>query len=155
MTGSLSVTSSTSGDQSAFGSSGPPQTPAILVGGGSGIVPLMAMLRLARQSGQSDLVRMAVSVQTPDDLYYANELPGPETTVAYTRAVPPSFMRPPSRLTEHDLAPLLLPTRPPSCAARPASPTSPVGCCWASANPWKGSELSGSAPPVSSQSFSL
>lgn len=60
------------------------QSPAVLVGGGSGIVPLMAMLRLARRSGQSDLLRMAVSVRTPDDLYYAHELPGPETTVAYT-----------------------------------------------------------------------
>jgi ferredoxin-NADP reductase len=85
------------------------QTPAILVGGGSGIVPLMAMLRLARQSGQSDLVRMAVSVRTPDDLYYAHELPGPETTVAYTRAVPLTSTLLPNRLSEHDLAPLLLP----------------------------------------------
>jgi ferredoxin-NADP reductase len=85
------------------------QTPAILVGGGSGLVPLMAMLRLARQSGQSDLVRMAVSVRAPDDLYYAQEMPGPETTVAYTRAAPPSYSRPAGRLSEHDLAPLMLP----------------------------------------------
>jgi ferredoxin-NADP reductase len=85
------------------------RTPAVLVGGGSGIVPLMAMLRLARQSGQSDLIRMAISVRTPDDLYYAHELPGPETMVAYTRAVPPSFARPTGRLSEQDLAPLLLP----------------------------------------------
>ena len=85
------------------------QTPAILVGGGSGIVPLMAMLRLARQTGRSDLIRMAVSVRTPEDLYYAHELPGPETTVAYTRTVPPSYPRPAGRLSEHDLAPPLLP----------------------------------------------
>ena len=85
------------------------ETPAILVGGGSGVVPLMAMLRLARQSGHSDLVRMAVSVRTPDDLYYADELPGPETTVVYTRAVPPSSSWPAGRLSEDDLAPLLLP----------------------------------------------
>jgi ferredoxin-NADP reductase len=85
------------------------QAPALLLGGGSGIVPLMAMLRLARQSGQSDLVRMAVSVRTPNDLYYAQELPGPETTVAYTRAIPPSWPRPAGRLSEDDLAPLLLP----------------------------------------------
>ena len=85
------------------------ETPAILVGGGSGVVPLMAMLRLARQSGRSDLLRMAVSVRTPDDLYYAHELPGPETTVAYTREVPPSSPRPPGRLSQQDLAPLLLP----------------------------------------------
>ncbi len=85
------------------------ETPAILVGGGSGVVPLMAMLRLGRQSGHSDLVRMAVSVRTPEDLYYAHELPGPETTVAYTRAVPLSSSSSPRRLSEEDLAPLLLP----------------------------------------------
>jgi ferredoxin-NADP reductase len=84
------------------------ETPAVLVGGGSGIVPLMAMLRLARKSGRSDLVRMAVSVRTPDDLYYAHELPGPETTVAYTRVVPPSYPRPANRLSEEDLSPLLM-----------------------------------------------
>jgi ferredoxin-NADP reductase len=85
------------------------ETPAILVGGGSGVVPLMAMLRLARQSGHSDLLRMAVSARTPEDLYYAHELPGPETTVAYTRERPPSSPQPPRRLSEQDLAPLLLP----------------------------------------------
>src|SRR5271165_3013718 len=85
------------------------QAPALLVGGGSGIVPLMAMLRLARQSGRSDLVRMAVSVRTPDDLYYAQEIPGPETTVAYTRAVPQSSAVLPGRLSEKDLLPLMLP----------------------------------------------
>ena len=84
------------------------ETPAILIGGGSGIVPLMAMLRLARQSGRSDLVRMAVSVRTPDDMYYAGELPGPETTVAYTRSVPPSYPRSAGGLSERDLAPMLL-----------------------------------------------
>jgi ferredoxin-NADP reductase len=85
------------------------QTPALLIGGGSGIVPLMAMLRLARQSGRSDLVRMAVSVRTPSDLYYADELPGPETTVTYTRAGLQSSVVPPGRLSEKDLAPLVLP----------------------------------------------
>src|SRR3954454_13588006 len=33
-------------------------TPALLVGGGSGIVPLMAMLRLARQLGRTDLLQL-------------------------------------------------------------------------------------------------
>jgi ferredoxin-NADP reductase len=51
-------------------------TPAVLVGGGSGVVPLMAMLRLARRTGRADLVRVVVSVRSPDDLYYADELPG-------------------------------------------------------------------------------
>jgi ferredoxin-NADP reductase len=84
-------------------------TPALLVGGGSGVVPLMAMLRLARRNRRSDLVRVAVSVRSPEDLYYADELPGPETTVVYTRAAPAGAARPPGRLGHDDLAPLLMP----------------------------------------------
>jgi ferredoxin-NADP reductase len=77
--------------------------PALLVGGGSGVVPLMAMLRLARRTGRSDLVRLVVSARTPADLYYAMELPGPEATVLYTRQAPPSWPRPPARLMANDL----------------------------------------------------
>ncbi len=85
------------------------QTPAILVGGGSGIVPLMAMLRLARQSGRSELVRLVVSARSPGDLYYAAELPGPETTIVYTRVAPPTWPRPPGRLNALDLPSPLTP----------------------------------------------
>jgi ferredoxin-NADP reductase len=81
--------------------------PALLVGGGSGIVPLMAMLRLARTTGRADLVRLVVSVRTPDDLYYASEVPGPETTIVYTRTAPAGAERPPRRLAPDDIAPLL------------------------------------------------
>ena len=77
--------------------------PALLVGGGSGVVPLMSMLRLARATGRSDLVRLVVSVRSPDDLYYRGELPGPEVTVVYTRAAPPGVERPGGRLTLADL----------------------------------------------------
>ncbi|HYR64193.1 MAG TPA: ferredoxin reductase [Actinomycetota bacterium] len=77
--------------------------PALLVGGGSGVVPLMAMLRLARRSGRSDLLRLVVSARSPADLYYAAELPGPETTIVYTRATPPSWPRPVGRLNRGDL----------------------------------------------------
>ncbi len=52
--------------------------PALLIGGGSGVVPLMAMLRLARRQGVPDLVRLLVSVRRPQDLYYAGELPAPD-----------------------------------------------------------------------------
>jgi ferredoxin-NADP reductase len=85
--------------------------PALLVGGGSGVVPLMAMLRLARRTGRSDLVRVVVSVRTPDDLYYADEIAGPETTLVYTRATPPSFARPPGRLSSGDIPPFAAGTR--------------------------------------------
>ena len=77
--------------------------PALLVGGGSGVVPLMAMLRLARHNGKADLVRLVVSVRTPDDLYYADEIVGPETTIVYTRATPAALPRPPARLAPDDI----------------------------------------------------
>jgi len=77
--------------------------PALLVGGGSGIVPVMAMLRLARRTGRTDLVHLVVSVRTPDDLYYAHEVAGTETTIVYTRTAPPGFARAPTRLTPHDI----------------------------------------------------
>jgi ferredoxin-NADP reductase len=78
-------------------------SPALLVGGGSGVVPLMAMLRLARRSGTPDLVRLVVSVRTPEDLYYGTEIVGPETTLVYTRATPPGFARAPARLSRDDI----------------------------------------------------
>jgi ferredoxin-NADP reductase len=79
-------------------------TPAVLVGGGSGVVPLMAMLRLARLEGHRDLVRLVVSVRTPADLYYPDELPGPDSTIVYTRLAPATAARPAGRLTNSDVA---------------------------------------------------
>ncbi len=78
-------------------------TPAVLIGGGSGVVPLMAMLRLARRTGRADLVNLLVSVRRPGDLYYAAELPGRQTTIVYTRSTPPSWPRPAGRLSLADL----------------------------------------------------
>jgi ferredoxin-NADP reductase len=83
--------------------------PALLVGGGSGVVPLAAMLRLARTTGRADDVRLVVSVRGPADLYYAAELPGPEVTVVHSRVAPPGAGRPAGRLATEDLAPLLGP----------------------------------------------
>jgi ferredoxin-NADP reductase len=81
--------------------------PALLVGGGSGVVPLMAMLRHARRLGRPDLVRLIVSARSHEDLYYADELPGPETTVIYTRQAPPGAGRAAGRLALADVAPLV------------------------------------------------
>lgn len=79
-------------------------TPALLVGGGSGVVPLMAMLRLARRQGTDHPLRLVVSVRSPDDLLYAGELSGPDdVTVVYTRRSPAAARRPPGRLTLADL----------------------------------------------------
>ena len=79
------------------------ESPALLVGGGSGVVPLMAMLRLARRAGRANLIRLIVSVRTHDDLYYADEITGPETTLIYTRATPPGFGRAPGHITRADI----------------------------------------------------
>ena len=68
--------------------------PAVLIGGGSGVVPLMAMLRLARQSGRADLVNLVVSVRGRESSTTATELPGPQSTIVYTRSTPPSWPRP-------------------------------------------------------------
>jgi ferredoxin-NADP reductase len=77
--------------------------PALLVGGGSGVVPLMSMLRYARLNGKADLVRLVVSVRSPDDLYYADEIAGPESTLVYTRVTPAAVPRPPARLSPEDI----------------------------------------------------
>jgi ferredoxin-NADP reductase len=69
----------------------------------------MAMLRHARRTGRADLVRLVVSVRSPQDLYYADELPGPETLVVYTRSSPRRAGRVAGRLTVADLPHPLLP----------------------------------------------
>jgi len=84
-------------------------TPALLIGGGSGLVPLMSMLRHGRATGTSHLLRLVVSVRTPDDLLYADELPGPEVTVVHTRAAPGGSDRAAGRLTTDDLRMVLGP----------------------------------------------
>src|SRR2546426_971667 len=81
--------------------------PALLVGGGSGVVPLMAMLRAARAAGNPDLVRLLVSVRSPADLYYRDEIGGPQTVVVHTRSAPAGDPRGAGRLTAADLAPLV------------------------------------------------
>ena len=50
-------------------------------------------------------MRLVVSVRTPDDLYYASEVQGPETTIVYTRAAPDGAERPAGRLAPADVAP--------------------------------------------------
>jgi ferredoxin-NADP reductase len=82
-------------------------TPALLLGGGSGLVPLMAMLRLARLQDRR-LVHLVVSVRGPDDLYYADELRGrDDATVLYTRTTPSGWPRPAGRLRADDVVPHL------------------------------------------------
>lgn len=82
--------------------------PVLLVGGGSGVVPLMAMIRARRAANSRAPFRLLYSVRTPDDLLYRDELRRPahdgvDVTIAYTRKVPDDSARPPGRLTPADL----------------------------------------------------
>jgi ferredoxin-NADP reductase len=66
--------------------------PVLLVGGGSGIVPLMAMIRARRAAGSRVPFRLIYSVRTPADVYYADELRrqpgGVDVHYVHTRSAP-------------------------------------------------------------------
>ncbi|MFH8447055.1 ferredoxin reductase [Streptomyces sp. NPDC018026] len=82
--------------------------PVLLVAGGSGLVPLMSMVRAREAAGSRVPFRLLYSVRTPEDLLYRSELrmgsPGLDTTYLYTRETPEGAPRPPGRITPDDLA---------------------------------------------------
>jgi ferredoxin-NADP reductase len=65
-------------------------SPLLLIGGGSGVVPLMSMLRHRRRAFPEVPVRLLYSVRSPDDVYYRGEF-GEETTLTYTRRTPEAW----------------------------------------------------------------
>ncbi|MFD3519799.1 ferredoxin reductase [Streptomyces sp. NPDC058653] len=81
--------------------------PVLLVGGGSGLVPLMSMVRTRVAAGGGAPFRLLYSVRRPDDQLYVSELlrgePGLDTEYLYTRTAPPEHPRPVGRLTADDL----------------------------------------------------
>jgi ferredoxin-NADP reductase len=69
--------------------------PLLLIGGGSGIVPLRAMIRHRIAAGSDAPVRLLYSVRTPGDVIYRQELDrlatgakGIDVVYTYTRAAP-------------------------------------------------------------------
>jgi ferredoxin-NADP reductase len=86
-------------------------SPVLLVGGGSGIVPLMSMIRTRAGLGSRVPFRLLYSVRTPADRYYVQEL-GPhgtgrgglDITYLYTRSAPEGSPRPPGRLAAAEVA---------------------------------------------------
>lgn len=79
--------------------------PVQLIAGGSGIVPLMSMLRARASAGSTAPFRLLYSVREPGAVFYGAEL----VTIAdrdravsidytYTRAVPKDWPRPPGRI---------------------------------------------------------
>jgi ferredoxin-NADP reductase len=85
------------------------QRPALLVGGGSGIAPLVSMLRHARAATTAP-ARLVASVRTLTDLPFRAELEaGNDTTVVLTRQAPADWPAPVGRLGAAVLQPLLIP----------------------------------------------
>ncbi len=84
----------------------PQQTePIQLIAGGSGIVPLMAMIRSRASAGSAAPFRLLYSVREPGVVWYRDELQAlsdrersVNVTYAYTRAAPNNWPRPPSRI---------------------------------------------------------
>jgi ferredoxin-NADP reductase len=82
------------------------QTEAIqLIAGGSGIVPLMAMIRSRASAGNPAPFRLLYSVREPAAVFYRDELEAlagqdsaESVTYAYTRAAPKNWPRPPGRI---------------------------------------------------------
>lgn len=86
------------------------EAPVLLVGGGSGVVPLASVLRARRARGGSGAMHLVVSVRAPGDLFYADDLAAADdVTVVHTRTAPPGTARPAGRLAVGDLAPHVAP----------------------------------------------
>jgi ferredoxin-NADP reductase len=79
--------------------------PVLLVAGGSGIVPLMSMIRERGRLRARQPFRVVYSVRTPEDACYADELkrrvrddPGLDVHFVYTRKTPEGWPAPPKRI---------------------------------------------------------
>ena len=80
---------------------------AVAIGGGSGVVPLVSMLRHAHDIGRTDLLHLAVSARRPEELLFHDELVADAKVVAFTRSAEPAAGRAVGRLSADDLAPLV------------------------------------------------
>ncbi|MDG4787377.1 ferredoxin reductase [Micromonospora sp. WMMD1102] len=84
--------------------------PVLLVGGGSGIAPLMAMIRARREADSRVPFRLVYSVRSDQDIYFADELRrrvrddrGLDVAYVYTRKVPEGLSAQPHRVAVADL----------------------------------------------------
>jgi ferredoxin-NADP reductase len=79
--------------------------PVLLVAGGSGVVPLMAMIRTRAATRSRAPFRLVYSVRDPETALYAGELAdrartdaGLDVTYVYTRSPPPGWLEPAGRI---------------------------------------------------------
>jgi ferredoxin-NADP reductase len=84
--------------------------PVLLVAGGSGIAPLMAMVRARQATGSGVPFRLIYSVRTERDVYFADELrrratddQGLDISYVYTRQAPDGWPGPPHRIGPDDI----------------------------------------------------
>jgi ferredoxin-NADP reductase len=96
--------------------------PIQLIAGGSGIAPLMAMIRSRASAESTAPFRLLYSVREPGAVFYRDELQAicdrgdfVTLTYAYTRATPKAWPRPPGRvdasiIAETTWSPRLIPT---------------------------------------------
>jgi ferredoxin-NADP reductase len=87
--------------------------PLLLLGGGFGVVPLMAMVRHRAEIGSIVPLHLIVSARSHEELPYAQELDrlgaddsGLEVSIAYTRSPPAGWRGAPGRLDRGRLAEL-------------------------------------------------
>ena len=100
--------------------------PVLLIGGGSGVVPLMAMIRTRAAHDSRVPFRLVYSVRDPRSMLYAEELrhrgrhdPGLDVSYVYTRGVPEGWPHPPGRIGAELL----------TAGARPAEPNPACFVC--------------------------
>jgi len=90
--------------------------PIQLIAGGSGVVPLVAMIRAHEASGSGAKFRLLYSVRAPDDIFFASELMSLATTSdtleitwVYTRKTPEGWPTPAGRVSRDILAASTIP----------------------------------------------
>lgn len=102
----------------------PSQTePTQLIAGGSGVVPLMAMIRTRAEAGNRAPFRLLYSVRSPQSTIYDDELQmraqdgsGLAVAFAYTRMIPDGWPRAPRRIDAEILMETTIPPeQKPSC----------------------------------------
>ena len=84
--------------------------PVLLIAGGSGIGPLMAMIRARTAAGVRVPFRLIYSVRAPHERYYAAEFrlleragDGLDIALVYTRTAPEGYLRPLGRIGVDDI----------------------------------------------------
>ena len=80
--------------------------PVLLVGGGSGVAPLIAMRRAHAEAGSTAPMRLLYSVRSPAEVYFADDVlgkPPSEVVVLYTRTAPEGDARGARRIDQDDI----------------------------------------------------